>query len=232
LPDGENEVVIQAEDEAGHQTETSVTLRVDNTKPSIMIEYDPSSSVMMIKVEDAHLYVTNVYANRTLVNGFMHNQDVSAESFEVSFTSSPLGTYNIIIDSKDKVENLGTEHYTIILEEANSEMTIDPVTTSEPSIQTETETTTSTQPTTTNLTTESPITSGEVPPTEQPLTNTTTPEETTIAGPVPIISKNSLSIPVIILGSAGIVLAAIKQSGLLNGGIRRFSRRINGRQRE
>jgi len=238
LSDGKNEFSIRAEDEAGHRSKTSVTLRVDNTKPSITIEYDPNTSVMTVLVEDAHLYVTNIYANGTLFKQFMHNKDKTAESFEVSFGSYPLGNYSIIIDSLDQTNNLGSEQYTLIHKENNPEPSSNPLTTSESSNPTESETTTSIQPPNTSHITESPETSGENPPNEQPLNITmtnappVTPEETTTPGPIPTVSKNSLSTPMIIIGVAGIAFAAIKQSGLLNGGIRRFSRGGNGRQRE
>ena len=119
LPDGEFLLNIRAVDVTNNEAVLNRTIYIDNSPPTVLLEYKKETKTMIVTVQDQHLNSTRVFVNQSILEDRMHSQNNSEteESFSVGFTNLPPGTYHIQVDSVDWIGNLGFATLIIDLEE-------------------------------------------------------------------------------------------------------------------
>jgi len=119
LPDGEFLLNIRAVDVTNNEAVLHRIIVVDNSPPTVLLDYEEDTKTMIVTVQDQHLNSSSVYINQSILENWMHPQNSSdtEESFSVGFTNLPPGTYHIQVDSVDWIGNLGFATLIIDLEE-------------------------------------------------------------------------------------------------------------------
>ncbi|MFQ5820413.1 MAG: Ig-like domain-containing protein [Candidatus Heimdallarchaeota archaeon] len=109
FPDGEFILNVRAVDETNNKAVLNRTIIIDNTPPTVLLEYKEDTKTMIVAIQDQHLNSTIVYVNQSILEDWMHPQNSSEteESFSVGFTNIPPGTYHIQVDSVDWIGNIG-----------------------------------------------------------------------------------------------------------------------------
>ncbi|MFQ6123354.1 MAG: Ig-like domain-containing protein [Candidatus Heimdallarchaeota archaeon] len=119
FPDGEFLLNVRAVDKANNEAVLNRKIIIDNTPPTVFLEYKENTQTMIVMVLDQHLNSTIVYINQSLLKDWMHPQNNSEteERYSVEFTNLLPGTYHVRVDSIDVIGNLAFETLIIELKE-------------------------------------------------------------------------------------------------------------------